>query len=220
MSITRRTNNGWEKVNTLRRYTSNGWQNVTTAKIYHDNQWMTAWRESGTFSKTYYPTEYASYNIASTKRVTDITVTNDMPRMVQGSPSNTYGSIISTMIFFPLETIRNDLHDATISNVYLYLKRLSTRDDFPHGYVLIHYGGGFESCPENWDGSDSGDADSGTPYMTPDESKRITLNRAVGEGFRDGSVTFISLNAIGRKEGSCYNEFDASYTRLTINYSV
>lgn len=220
MSIKRRVNGQWQKSNTLKRYNGSEWQNATTAKRYDGSRWVPLWRESGTFIKYYSPAEYASYRISDGTRLTGVTETNGMPRIIQGSPDGSESSMISTMIFFPLDDITEDLHDAEITRISLESKRLSSAYGTLEGNVILHYGGGYTSCPAGWNGSDKGDADSVSPYYYPDQSINIDLDRIVGEELRDGTATFISFNAIGLPGINYYSEYDASLTRLKIIYRV
>ena len=219
MGIKRRKSSEWTDVTVLKRCTGSGWIDITTSRRYNGREWVPLWRPSGTYTGTYAPTEYASYYMAGSERITSgIPEAGGMPVIIQGSGSGRSDSIVSTMIFFPIDDIREDLYDAQIISVSLSVLCVQASTRITGAYLLLHCGGGLDHCPEEWDGSDGGDADTGTPRVYENETFSVALNNAVAEGMRDGTVKYLAFNAAGLPDYRYFGLFDASCLRLNIQY--
>ena len=219
MSIKRRTGSSWEKTGAIKRFTGTEWVEASTACRRTDGQWIDIWQPSGSFTSSYELSDYASYRIATGERITDMPTCNGVPVLMQGSPDESSNTIVSTMMFFPTELMRNDLHDATLNYAVLELTCVDMSAPGVPGYLLLHYGSGYSECPAEWDGTDSGDADSGSPTVMFSRTSTYNVSLNVVKGLLDGSVDFLALNAISRRDYSYYMLFDASSARLILHYS-
>lgn len=219
MGIKRRTSSAWTDAAVLKRYTGTGWVDVSTSRRYNGKEWVPLWRPTGTYTGTYEPVEYASYYTASSQRIdAGIPEINGMPAIIQGSGNGKESGNISTMVFFPADRIKEDLYDSQIISASLQIRCYRSVAPVAGTYLLLHYGGGLEGCPDTWDGTDSGDADSGTPRVYEDTVVSVQLNTAVTNGLRDGTVKFLAFNSSGLPDYMYYGLFDASYLRLNIQY--
>lgn len=219
MSIKRMTANGWHRSGTFKRYTGTEWATTSTACRREGGQWIDIWQPSGSFTKSYELTQYASYTMANGQRVTNVPLHSGTPVLMQGSSTGKTSDIVSTMMFFPTELMRNDLHDATLNYAVLELTCVDMSAPGVPGYLLLHYGSGYSECPAEWDGTDSGDADSGSPTVMFSRTSTYNVSLNVVKGLLDGSVDFLALNAISRRDYSYYMLFDASSARLILHYS-
>ena len=215
----RRSATEWTDAILLKRYTGSDWTDVTVSRRYNGSEWKPLWRPAGTYTGSYTPTEYASYYMSDSQRITSgIPSANGMPVIIQGSSTGKASGIVSTMLFFPSDTIMDDLYDSTILSASLELTCIRSSSSVTGTYLLLHYGGGITACPQTWDGTDSGDADSGTPRIFENGTVSVALNSAVSAGLRSGKVKYIALNAAGLSDSRYYGQFDASSVRLNIQY--
>lgn len=219
MSIKRRTGSSWQKTGSVKRFNGTAWETVSTSCRRTDGQWRNIWLPSGNFTSTYELTDYASYRISTGERITDVPMYNGAPVLMQGSPDEKLSTIISTLMFFPTDRIRNDLHDATLNSAVLRFKCVDTASHSSPAYALIHYGNAFSACPETWDGTDKGDADSTSPSVTYSRNGSYSLNLSVIRGLLDGKTTFLALNAASRPEDMFFFSADPASVTLTLTYS-
>ena len=69
MGIRRKKSSEWTDATVLRRYTGSEWVDVATSRRYNGTEWVPLWRPAGTYTKSYYPAEYASYYVTSSERI-------------------------------------------------------------------------------------------------------------------------------------------------------
>lgn len=187
---------------------------VARVKTKVGGAWQTVWERNT--AKTY----TKDYAIGSTQIYWGTGGKEDdyKDQLIQGSYNSSLATSRRTLMMFPASTIAADLSGATIVSVQLYLKRVSSS----HGNescalcVKTH---NYSSLPSRWDGTDTGNADSGSPSFTRGQAKWITLSNSVAEGFRSGTVKGLCLDADATYSMGHYGRFQKSGTVLRITYT-
>lgn len=225
MAIKRYSGSTFADVAARKRFNGSNWLDLTIGKRWNGSSWVDLWSEDssgsgdtgGTEAKTYtkeYKLSSAQIYWGSGNKDNQ---SGSVIDLIVGSYGGTKATTRRTLMFFPLATIKSDLAGATISKVELYLSR---RND-NHGTATsnLHVKSGtYSSAPTTWTGSDSGAADSGTPTFTRGQGKWITLNVAVGNGLRDGTIKCLALDADTNYNMAAYGRYIRSSTKLRITY--
>lgn len=223
MSIKRYSGSDFTDVTTRKRYDGASWTELTIGKRYDGANWVDLWdssssgdtdNETTTYTKTYSLSSAQIYWGSGNKDNQSDSVID----LIVGSYGGTKATTRRTLMFFPLSTIKNDLAGATISKVELYLQRRNTAHGNATSSLHAKYGA-YTSAPTTWTGTDSGNADSGTPTFTRGQAKWISLNVAIGNGLRDGTIKCLALDADTNYNMAAYGRYIRSVTKLRITYS-
>lgn len=222
MSIKRYSGTAFVDVATRKRWNGSAWVDLTIGKRYDGSAWVDLWSSSGgggdtptvkTYTKTYNLSSAQIYWGSGSKDNQSGSVID----LIVGSYGSSKSTTRRTLMFFPLSTIKSDLAGATISKVELYLSRRNDSHGSATSNLHVKYGT-YSSAPTTWTGADSGAADSGTPTFTRGQAKWITLNNAIGNGLRDGTVKCLALDADTNYSLSAYGRYVRSSTKLRITY--
>lgn len=221
MAIKRYSGSDFAEISKRKRWDGSSWVDLNVGRRWDGSKWVDLWSSSGGGDTPTVQTYTKTYNLSSAQIYWG-----------SGSKDNQLGSVIDlivgsyggsksttrrTLMFFPLGTIKSDLSGATISKVELYLSRRNDSHGSATSNLYVKYGT-YSSAPTTWDGSDSGNADSGTPTYTRGQGKWITLNNAIGSGLRDGTVKCLALDADTNYSLSAYGRYVRSATKLRITY--
>ncbi len=216
MSLKRYNGSLWGDLGTRKRYTGTEFKELKFGKRYDGHSWVELWSSVGTYTKTYELSDYDTYYLKHSSNAEQ----KWKGQFAQGCADSDFPNLCyGAMLFFPLEQIAEDLSGSVIDSISIYLERVAQPHGMNNGSLLIHYGSKLTSPPSTWDGTDSGDADAGTPTLGLGQGSWFPLNIAVGEGLRDGRVTFLSMNASNRTGIYYYILFNASKTKLKITYT-
>lgn len=222
MAIKRYSGSAFVDAATRKRWNGSAWVDLTIGKRWDGSKWVDLWSSSGgggdtptvkTYTKTYNLSSAQIYWGSGNKDNQSDSVID----LIVGSYGGTKATTRRTLMFFPLSTIKSDLSGATISKVELYLQRRNTSHGNASSSLYTKYGT-YSSAPTTWTGTDSGNADSGTPTFTRGQAKWITLNAAIGNGLRDGTIKCLALDADTNYNLSAYGRYVRSGTKLRITY--
>lgn len=223
MSIKKYSGTAFTDVSTRKRWSGSAWIDLTVGKRWSGSAWVDLWSSTPEPTPTPTPTTYTKTYALSSAQIYWGSGSKDNQSSsgsdcIVGSYDGTKAKTRRTMLFFPLSTIKTDLTGATISKVELYLHRRNDNHGSAISSLYVKYGN-YASAPSTWDGSDSGNADSGTPTFTRGEDKWITLNNSIGTGLRDGTVKCLILDADTNYNLSAYGRYVRSEVKLRITYS-
>lgn len=225
MSIKRYSGSAFADVTARKRFDGASWTDLTVGKRYDGANWVDLWDTSSdsddsaastpqTYTKTYSLSSAQIYWGSGNKDNQSGSIID----LIVGSYGASKSTSRRTLMFFPLSTIKSDLSGATISKVEMYLHRRNTSHGNASSNLHVKYGT-YSSAPTAWDGSDSGAADSSTPAFTRGQAKWVTLNNAIGEGLRDGTVKCLALDADTNYNLAAYGRYVRSETKLRITYT-
>ena len=225
MSIKRYSGTAFADVSARKRYDGSKWVDLTVGKRYNGSTWVDLWTSGTTPPVDPDPptvqTHTKTYNLSSAQIYwgsgNKDNQSGSVIDLIVGSYNNSKSTTRRTLMFFPLSTIRKDISGAEISKVELYLSRRNDSHGVATSNLYVKYGT-YSSAPSTWTGTDSGNADSGTPTFTRGQSKWITLNTAIGNGLRDGTVKCLALDADTNYSLSAYGRYVRSSTKLRITY--
>lgn len=130
--------------------------------------------------------------------------------LFQGTWDGTSGHIRRSLLWFDEQLVK-DLQGANIGKIELYLHRESTGGNSGGANVRIKTHN-CSSVPSSWTGSDTGHADSGTPTLRRNAGAWFTLLDSVAQGFRDGTVKGIALDADSSTSMSDYVRYNRTGT--------
>ena len=136
---------------------------------------------------------------------------------IQGSYNGSKSTARRSILLFPYASIQTALAGATIEKVELYLKRLSSSHGASTAYACIKMHN-YSAKRTAWDGTDLGNADSGSPSFTRGQARWIELKTFVGEKLRDGTIKGLCLDADTNYDLSRYIKYDDNI-QLRITYS-
>lgn len=200
-------------VSAVKIHNGTAFEDISQVNARVNGQWQRIFPASQTFTKTYSLSDGAIYWGTGGKE------TSYSSQLIVGSYEGSKATARRTLMFFPLSAIKEDLKNAQIVSVELYLKRLNTAhgEGSCHTCIKMH---NYSSAPSRWeDGPDSGAADSGTPVFTRGQEKWVTLLNSVGEGLRDGIIKGLCLDADSNYALSRYGRFSKASTKLRITYT-
>ena len=224
MAIKRYAVTSFSDVSSRKRFDGTSWVELVIGKRFDGTSWVNLWSGSSTPDKPVEPTEQTyikTYNLSSAQiywgSEKKDNQSDSVVDLIVGSYSGSKSTTRRTLLFFPLSTIKSDLSGATISKVELYLHRRNTTHGNASSSLHVKYGT-YSSAPSTWDGTDSGAADSGTPTFMRGESKWITLSNSVANGFKNGTVNCLALDADTNYNMSAYGRYVRSETKLRITY--
>lgn len=225
MAIKRYSGSTFADVASRKRFDGTNWVDLTIGKRWNGSSWVDLWSEdssgSGDTGDTETKTYTKTYNLSSAQIYwgsgSQDNQSSSVIDLIVGSHGGTKATTRRTLMFFPLSTIKSDLAGATISKVELYLHRRNTTHGNASSSLYAKYGT-YSSAPTTWTGADSGAADSGTPTFTRGHAKWITLNNAIGNGLRDGTVKCLALDADTNYNMAAYGRYVRSETKLRITY--
>lgn len=222
MSIKKYSGTAFTDVSSRKRWNGSAWVDLTVGKRWNGSAWVDLWSVTPTPTPTPTPTTYTKTYALSSAQIywgsgNKDNQSDSVIDLIVGSYGGTKATTRRTLMFFPLSTIKSDLSGATISKVELYLQRRNTSHGNASSSLYAKYGT-YSSAPTTWTGTDSGNADSGTPTFTRGQAKWITLNNAIGNGLRDGTVKCLALDADTNYSLSAYGRYVRSSTKLRITY--
>lgn len=213
MAIKAHNGTAFAAVQNVKIHNGAGFEDVSQVKAYTKGAWQKIFPTSQTYTKTYALSDAEIYWGTGGKE------TGYSSQLIVGSYSSSNATARRSLMFFPLSQINSDLEGADIVSVELYLKRLNTTHGEANCYTCIKTHS-YSSAPSRWEnGTDTGNADSGTPVFTRGQAKWVTLLASVGNGLRDGTVKGLCLDADSNYALSRYGRFDRSAVKLRITYT-
>lgn len=213
MAIKTYNGTGFVSVSAVKVKDGTEFSDVKQVNAYKDGKWQKVFPTAKQYTKTYSLSEAEIYWGTGGKE------TGYSSQLIVGSYGGGNQTARRSLMFFPVSTVKSDLKDAQIVSVRLYLKRLDTThgEEDCHTCIKTH---NYSSAPSRWEnGTDSGNADSGTPTFARGEGKWVDLLNSVGEGLRDGSIKGLCLDADSDYTLSRYGRFERSSVKLRITYS-
>ncbi len=219
MAIKRYSGANFADITARKRFDGTNWVALSVGKRYNGSNWVELWSDTSTdtdavttYVKTYAVSSSANYWGSGNKD-------GQYPNLlIQGSHGSTLATTRRALMIFNRTQIAKDLSGAKIVSVRLRLQRVNTA----HGasgaasiYVKTHDN---SSLPAVWKGSDSGNADSGTPTIARGETKWISLNNSVAEKLCSGEITGLALDADSNYTTAAYIKFNKATTLLEITY--